>query len=181
MVSALLPDAARLRFRPLTYDDHADVAALLADESACRGMHFQPTREIIAAWLVRAVQRCESRGFSHWHVSLKSDGRFVGIIGLVPELVDDVEYIGLGYLIHPDFRRMGYALEGAQACIDWAFARLGADQVIAEIAVDNLPSIRLAEKLGMSQIHEYLRPTGSGHFPHFLYAISRRNDKERSL
>jgi len=174
-------ETERLRFRPLTYDDRADVAALLKDEESMRRMHFHPTDEIIAAWLVRAVQRNESRGYSHWHVSRKEDGRFAGIIGVVPELVDGAEYTGLGYLICPESRRLGYALEGARACVGWAFANIDTDQVIAEIAADNLPSIHLAERLGMTRVREYLRPPGPEGVPHLLYSISRETYEERSV
>ena len=175
-----LPETDRLRFRPLTCGDRTDVAALLKDEESMRRMHFQPTDEIIAAWLVRAIQRCESRGYSHWHVSRKADGAFVGIIGIIPELVEDAEYTGLGYLICPEFRRLGFALEGARACVGWAFENIGPEQVIAEIAADNLPSIRLAERLGMECIREYLRPSGPDGVPHLLYSITREAFEECS-
>jgi len=180
MSSAYFLETGRLRFRPLTHDDRADVAALLKDEETMRRMHFHSTDELILAWLVRAIERNESRGYSHWHVSRKEDDCFVGIIGVIPEPVEGVEYTGLGYLIHPDFRRLGYALEGARACIGWAFANIDTEQVIAEIAADNLPSIRLAERLGMSFVREYPRPSDPEGVPHRLYSITRETYEERS-
>ena len=46
------------------------------------------------------------------------------------------------------WQAMGFALEGAIATIDWAFAHLGWSDVVHTIAPENTPSIRLAQRLG---------------------------------
>ena len=164
------PDSLRLLFRELTPDDYIDVTSVLLDDEVMRKMSPHVSAELVRRWLNRRLDQYRLLGHSHWHVSLKSTGEFVGIIGIVPEKVEDTEYIGLGYLILREHQRKGYALEGARACLDWAFRNLHPEKIIAEVAEDNLPSRKLAEKLGMTCEKSYLRFNGEANVPHLLYS-----------
>ena len=167
-----LPDSPRLRFRELTLDDYADVSPLLLDDEVMRKMSAYVSDALVRRWLERKLDQYRRYGYSHWHVSLKETGGFVGIIGVVPETVEGIEYTGVGYLIRPEHQRRGYAFEGAQACIGWAFRNLRPDKIVAEIDETNLPSRLLAEKLGMTCERTYLRFNGETEVPHVLYSIS---------
>jgi len=57
----------------------------------------------------------------------------------------------LGYSIIPSYRRQGYAFEAARAAVDWATGRPEISRVVAECLKDNLPSVRVLEKLGFRQ------------------------------
>ena len=166
-----IPETSRLCFRELTPEDYADIAPLLLDDLAMRKMDSRIAEELVRRWLARKLDQYRSPGYSHWHVSLKESGEFIGIIGIVPEKVEGAEYIGLGYMIRKEHQRKGYAYEGAKACLDWAFRELRAEEVIAEVDVNNLPSRRLAEKLGMVVQRTYLRFNGEAEVPHLLYSI----------
>ncbi|NBB52008.1 GNAT family N-acetyltransferase [Rhizobium sp. CRIBSB] len=54
----------------------------------------------------------------------------------------------VGWALHPDAQGRGLAQEAAVATIDYAFDVLGWTEVIHSIDPDNLPSARLAERLG---------------------------------
>ena len=168
-----LPDSPRLSFRELTLDDYIDVAPLLLDDEVMQKMSVHVSAALAERWLNRKLAQYRDCGYSHWHVSLKETGEFVGIIGIVPEKVEDTEYTGLGYLIKKEHQRKGYAFEGARACLEWAFRELPGDKIIAEIDETNLPSRRLAEKLGMVCERSYLRFNGEAEVPHCLYSTAR--------
>ncbi len=170
-----LPDSPRLRFRELTPDDLADVSSVLMEDDVMQRMHPLIAEELVRRWLARRMEQYRTPGHSHWHVSLKATGEFVGIVGIVPAKVEDVGYIGLGYHIKKEFRRCGYAFEGAQTCIDWAFRELRTDKIIAEVDEINLPSRYLAEKLGMVCERSFLRFNGETEIPHCLYVLPRSN------
>lgn len=71
---------------------------------------------------------------------------------------DEDGMIELGYSIHPDYRNQGYASEAAEALVDWAFICHDEVRVIhAECSKENLPSMRVLQKLGM----QCLRDSGS--------------------
>lgn len=168
-----LPDSPRLRFRELTPDDYADVASVLLDDEIMRKMSAHVSEALVRRWLSRKLEQYRTLGHSHWHVSLKATGEFVGIIGIVPEKVGGIEHTGLGYLIRQEHQRKGYAYEGSKACLDWAFRTLKPEKIVAEIDETNLPSRRLAEKLGMKLESHYLRFNGESEVPHCLYAMEK--------
>jgi RimJ/RimL family protein N-acetyltransferase len=57
--------------------------------------------------------------------------------------------MGLGYIIHRPFWGRGFATEAAAASRDHAFEMLGEQRVIAPVRPENIPSQRVALKLGM--------------------------------
>lgn len=171
----LLPESSRLCFREFTMDDFADVAPLLLEDAVMQKFHPRIAEELIRRWLARRMEQYRAMGYSHWHVSLKSTGEFIGIIGIVPAKVEDAEFIGVGYHITKEHRRYGYAFEGSQACIDWAFRKLHCDKIVAEIDETNLPSRSLAEKLGMVYEKSYLRFNGETEIPYCLYSLASGN------
>lgn len=70
-------------------------------------------------------------------------------VGLLRRLVDNVEELAIGYMIHRPFWRRGLAMEAATACLDYAFDRLEQRRVISLIRPKNYPSLGVARKLGM--------------------------------
>ena len=168
-----IPDSSRLRFRELTLDDYDDAASVLLDDEIMRKMSAYVSAALVNRWLNRKLEQYREYGYSHWHVSLKETGEFVGIIGIAPETVEEVQYTGLGYLIRREHQRKGYAYEGAKTCLEWAFQELHVGEIIAEIDETNLPSRSLAEKLGMSVKRVYPRFNGESSVPYCLYSIEK--------
>ena len=173
--AASIPDAPRLLFREFTPDDYADAASVLLDDEIMKKMSPVVSKELVRRWLARRLEQYRTLGHSHWHVSLKESGEFAGIIGIVPEKIEDAEHIALGYLICREHQRNGYAYEGSKACLDWAFHTLDTDEIVAEIDEDNLPSRLLAEKLGFVCERIYPRFNGESNVPYCLYKLSRNH------
>jgi RimJ/RimL family protein N-acetyltransferase len=90
----------------------------------------------------------EKFGYALLQVSLKTDDQPIGICGLLKRAHLDTPDIGFAFL--PAFSGMGYALEAAQAVLQWGRA-LGERRVLAITLPDNQASIRLLDKLGMQQ------------------------------
>ena len=78
------------------------------------------------------------------------EGEFLGDCGLTWQPIDEEHLLEVGYHVLPRHQRHGHATEAARACVEWAFAELGADHVIAIINPDNIASRRVAERIGMS-------------------------------
>ena len=57
--------------------------------------------------------------------------------------------VEVGYSVVPDYRGEGIALEATRALLQDAILRGGVRRVVAECERDNLPSIRVLERLGM--------------------------------
>jgi RimJ/RimL family protein N-acetyltransferase len=56
----------------------------------------------------------------------------------------------LAWALAPEAWGSGYATEAARAARDWAREELGVEELISIIAVDNVASRRVAERLGMA-------------------------------
>jgi RimJ/RimL family protein N-acetyltransferase len=64
----------------------------------------------------------------------------------LPEVLPAVE---VGWRLDPEAWGHGYATEAATAALEQAFTTLGQAEVISLPQVDNPPSVRVAERLGL--------------------------------
>lgn len=91
------------------------------------------------------------RGYGFWSVIEKSSGKFIGRVGpWFPEGWPEPE---VGWTIHRDYTRRGYAKEAGAACVDYVFNTLGWERIIHVIAEDNLGSIKTAEAIGSKRLY----------------------------
>lgn len=82
-----------------------------------------------------------------WGIQLKDKPELIGTIGFWR--IDKENHRGeIGYMLRPDFFRMGLASEAITAANDFAFNRLHFHSVEANVNTENLASMRLLEKMG---------------------------------
>jgi len=60
----------------------------------------------------------------------------------------------LGYNIVESKRMLGYGYEAVNALIEWAFSQESVKVIMAECLRDNMPSINLLNKVGMTKVRE---------------------------
>lgn len=115
------------------------------DDDAARAglhMHLQAMQEnaLELLWRIRLIVLRESR-------------EVIGSINLkgLPRQNGDVE---IGWGVSAEHRRQGIAVEAAGAVVAWVFSQAGVKRVIATIPEDNVASMRVAERLGMSLTQE---------------------------
>jgi RimJ/RimL family protein N-acetyltransferase len=145
------------------------VAAMIAHPDVMRFWPRTYSRDEAVDWIKRQQGRYQQYGYGYWLTLDRATGEPVGQIGVVPQTVDAEDEVGLGWIIHRPFWRRGYASEAGRACLAWAFEHTDADRVIALVRPDNMPSIGVAEKLGM-------KCDGRTHyhdFEHLIYASRR--------
>lgn len=85
-----------------------------------------------------------------WVIIERATASMVGDIGFHSPLVG-VSSVEIGYLIFQGARGRGYATEATASLVAWALSQPGIERVIAQIAPDNAPSLRVAAKLGMRE------------------------------
>ncbi|GIN85823.1 N-acetyltransferase [Heyndrickxia sporothermodurans] len=85
----------------------------------------------------------------------KEDGANVGKLELWTILRMDYQWAMMGYSIHNQFWKNGYATESVQAAAESFFTTLGFHRIELHINVDNAPSIKVAERTGF--LYECLR------------------------
>jgi len=148
MAQAII-ETARLLLRVMTWDDLDFIATMLADPRVMRHYPKCCSRDEAEQWVGRVIERHANHGHSFYLVSLNSSGEPIGQVGLLRQHVEGVDESEIGYLIHAPYWRQGFAVEAATAVRDFAFHTLDRERVISMIRPANIPSQRVAFRLGM--------------------------------
>jgi RimJ/RimL family protein N-acetyltransferase len=146
-VPPYLMTTQRLRMVPLDATRSDELAAMYADPEVARfiggdALDGDGTRAQVERF--EAVWR--EHGYGQSALLERDTGRLLGRAGLHPwPAWGELE---LGYALARDCWGRGLAREACEVWLDWAFAHLPHDHLIAVIQPDNAASISLAERLG---------------------------------
>ncbi|MFP2930435.1 GNAT family N-acetyltransferase [Pyxidicoccus sp. 3LG] len=142
----------RLLLRRLQESDLDVVYALHADPETNR---FSPTaqlrsldegRELLARWL----GDWERLGVGYWAVErLEEPGIVVGFGGVRHKELEGQKVLNLAYRFSPRWWGSGYATEVARVALAMAREHIPDVPVVAIISLENTPSLRVAERLGL--------------------------------
>jgi ribosomal-protein-alanine N-acetyltransferase len=100
----------------------------------------------------RAESHFDIHGFGLFAAELKAENSFVGFIGLHVATFQAhfTPAVEIGWRIAEAYWGRGLATEGAREVIRFAFEHLRLDNLVSFTTPDNIASIRVMEKLGMT-------------------------------
>ena len=149
--------------RRFTADDAAVLAELHADPRVMRYIDDgKPVaREVTIGTALPAILDQYARlpaGLGRSTLVERSSGRFVGWVGLGP--VSSVglaaaEGYELGFRLHPEFWRHGFASEAARALVDHAFAEHSVPRIVATTMTVNRGSRGVLENAGLRYVRTF--------------------------
>ncbi len=87
-------------------------------------------------------------GYGRWAVIDTKNNQFIGWCGL--KYSSDLDETDLGFRFFKKYWNQGYASETAQACIDYGFTKLNLNQIVGKAMEDNVASVKVLEKIGMT-------------------------------
>jgi RimJ/RimL family protein N-acetyltransferase len=137
----------RLTLRMLREDDFEEYSAIHLDPDVTR-FTARAQLDRLDTWrhLAMILGHWQLKGFGMWGVFERDTQKLAGRVGFFqPATWPDFE---LGWTIGKAFWGTGYAPEAAQVCLDYAFDVMKKKRVISLIDPANVPSIRVAEKIG---------------------------------
>jgi RimJ/RimL family protein N-acetyltransferase len=142
----------RLLFRPYNDYDFEFLMSLLSDPEVVRFIGNGKTRDKNGGkeflnWIYSTYEFGEDLGLMV--LVNKEDDTLIGHAGLVPQTMDGVEEIEIGYWISRKHWGKGYATESAKALLEYGNKQLDKQRFIALIQPDNLSSQKVARKMGM--------------------------------
>ena len=151
-------ETTRLRLRLFTRDDLQVMHQLNTDPEVIKYAD-DPVRDI-----EETKQRLEEGplsdykkyGYGRFAVELKETGKVIGFCGI--KYLPEIDLPEVGYRYMKEYWGRGIGTEAASACVEFAREDLNIEKLIALIIPENIASIRVAEKLGMSKgplIHIY--------------------------
>ena len=149
--SAIVAETDRLLLRRITPDDFDDLLALYTDPDVMRYSPNGPMgRDEVQEWLDRNLSSYSSWGLGMYAVVLR-DGGFAGVCGI--NRFDDVEgrlEFEIGFRMAKRHWNRGITTEAAAAVRDHGFGELGLQRLVSLVDPRNIPSVRVAEKVGMA-------------------------------
>jgi RimJ/RimL family protein N-acetyltransferase len=147
----------RLTLRLLTIADIDDVLAYQSRADVCEYLLFEPRDRTTVAERVSTYADSST---------LAKDGDYLQLAmelsreGEPPRVIGDIYFTiasldnqraEIGWTLHPDFARQGYATEAASAVLGFAFDTLRLHRVYAELDPRNDSSIALCRRLGLRE------------------------------
>ena len=142
--------STRLDFRPLP----AAVAQVLPHdrETAARLLGLRlpvewPQADLLDVLPIQAAAGSQDEAFGVWVMIERESETVIGDIGFTGPPGEDGS-VEVGYSVIPDRRGRGYATEAARVIVDWALAQPRVRAVVANCSRENVPSIRVLERIG---------------------------------
>lgn len=151
MCSMGLLRTERLLLRPWRETDRDPFARMNADARVMEHYPGALARDESDAMIDRCVGHFAEHGFGPWAAELRSNGQFIGYIGLVvPRFrAHFTPCVEIGWRLAAEHRGQGLATEGARAALAFGFGELALDEIVSFTVPANVRSIRVMEKLGM--------------------------------
>ena len=183
MKTSYIFESERLGFRRWEEEDRKPFEAMTADPDVMRFFPKLLNKEEANRLISRFEAHMDNKGYTMWAVERKVDGVFIGFIGLL-EITMEIEGQGfaeIGWRLDKQFWKQGYAVEGALACIAYAFGSLAMDELYSFTAAANQASETVMQRVGMIKIGEFEHPKLDEDSPlkkHVLYKISRQEKME---
>lgn len=98
------------------------------------------------------IGQYEKNGYGRWLVADKITGETLGWCGL--KFHDDTKDTDIGYRFMQKHWGKGYATESAKACVEYGFKHFNLNRIIGNAMKDNVASINVFKKLGMTFLEE---------------------------
>jgi RimJ/RimL family protein N-acetyltransferase len=146
-------ETERLLLREFRIGDLDSLASMWAKEEVVRFIGgARLSREDVWRRCLAACAQWPLTGFGYWIAELKDGGAIAGQLGFAdfkrdmqPSIEGEPE---LGYVFDPSVHGRGLAFEACTAVLEWGDRVLAPVSYPAIIDSENVPSVRLAEKLG---------------------------------
>jgi RimJ/RimL family protein N-acetyltransferase len=145
-VDDIILQTERLVFRPFTPADFDLLLELHSDPQVQRYIGGLFGAEGVRTRLDHYLKDQAEHGFSKWKAYLK-DGTFVGRAGISTN--PEGGGVELGYTFARAHWGQDLASEAARGIVDWVWARTDLPRIGAFAVIENWPSRRVLEKVGM--------------------------------
>lgn len=138
---------------------------------------IEETKSIIEPWVLEN-KSSSPRNYT-FAIDIKTDDDFIGLFGLKLDM-EKYKQAEVWYKIHPEYWNKGIATEVLTRIIDYGFSELKLHRIQAGCAVENIGSIKVLEKVGMTREgrRRQILPLKSGWSDNFEYAILESDERK---
>jgi ribosomal-protein-alanine N-acetyltransferase len=144
------PLGLNLLLREFTPQDADALALVLSDPEAMRFYPAPYDQADVEQWIERNRRRYRDDGVGLWAMEFVKTQELIGDCGVVLQQLEGERLYEIGYHLRRDLWGQGLGTEAAIVCRDWAFGHLKVEPLISLIRPENVPSRRVAERVGMT-------------------------------
>ena len=141
----------RLTLRGMRVSDAEDMYAYARRPEVTEYLTWDPHPDIghTREYLTYIGQRYRTGDFFDWAIVLRENGHMIGTCGFTcfDFSADSAE---IGYVLSPDYRGQGLAIEAAREVLRFGFENLSLHRISARYIQGNDASRRLMDRLGMT-------------------------------
>lgn len=172
-------ETERLKLRQWKEADFPVFARINADPEVMQYFPNTYSEQESNAWAIKIQTLINQRGWGLWALETKSDGVFIGFVGLHIPIVKlpFSPCIEIGWRLAKASWGKGYATEAAKAALNIAFEKLKLTEIVSFTAVSNTRSRAVMERLHMENVNQNFFhpsvPEGSAVREHVLYKLSK--------
>ena len=160
----------RLLLRELDLNDTNVLIELFSDPIAMKFFPAVKTDNEVNEWIQKNIDSYLTNKFGLYLCVLKQNNLAIGYCGFI--LQHDIEgkdEVEIGYGLIRKFWHKGYATEAAVGCKKFGFEKLQLENIISLIRPENIPSINVAIRNGMTWKKDIMR----WDFLHGIYSINK--------
>lgn len=155
-------ETERLYLRELQIDDKKDLMKVLSNPESMEFYSNPFSEEEVERWIQWNIDNYKKYKHGLWAIILKDHEVFIGDCGITLQNIGDETVPEIGFHIIKEYCNNGFATEAALACKEYAFKVLHYHEVFSYTRVRNIPSQKVAEKIGM-QVYKYFENNGEKH------------------
>lgn len=179
-------ESDRLVLSPIDLSDLSDIHLLHSlpetDRYNTLGIpkDIEETKEIIVPWIAEHDKEVVTK--YTFKIESKKEVKFIGLFGLTVN-AKKTKRAEIWYKIHKDYWGNGFGTEAVKLVLDFCFEDLGLHRIEAGCAVDNIASIKLLEKIGMTKEGRKRKvlPLVTGWSDNFEFAILHEDWNDNQL
>lgn len=169
----MILETERLYLREMTESDLPALRKILQDPLVMYAYEHAFSDAEVNVWLDKQKRRYAEDGFGLWAVILKATGEMIGQCGLTLQDYKDQRVLEVGYLFQKAYWHKGYATEATMACKEYAFSKLGAEEVFSIIRDTNVASQNVARRNGMTETGRFIKHYQGMDMPHVVFSVKR--------
>lgn len=146
-----IAETSRIRIREITVEDVPALYGLYGDRDVTRYIEpLFPEQEQEIEYTKEYIKNIYGfYGYGMWILEEKQSGSVIGRAGL--EYKEGFAGLELGFMLGTPYQHKGFAYEACSAVLEYGINKLGQKDYCAFVKEENVPSVRLCERLGFKK------------------------------
>jgi RimJ/RimL family protein N-acetyltransferase len=168
----------RLQVRRFTEQDWPAVHAYTAQPTV---MRYMAKSVMTAADTKLFIEKQLADDTTDYALIRQADKQLIGHMVFHPWFAPRTHEIG--WIVHPDYQRQGYASEAALALLGYGFEEMGLHRIVATCQPENPASYGVMEKIGMRReghFRQCIHRGGDTWWDEYFYALLAEEWQERN-